>query len=172
MSLFFGQRFVAKARRDTPDRHAMVAGLLCNALLDWLLLFGHWAARLGAPAAHRDQHFGAAERADDAGIRFAPRCGELRTPAAAGDASDARVRGIPAAGRDRCGECGGAGCSSACLVMARFGEIAVSGLPGGHQFRVAGFHDTARDRAGDDSAVDWRPARAIMPPTRTAAASA
>jgi MATE family multidrug resistance protein len=49
ISLWFAQRFCAEGVGHTrPVLVAGVLGLACNALLDWLLLFGHWGApRLG-----------------------------------------------------------------------------------------------------------------------------
>jgi len=51
MSLWFTLRFCAEGLGQVrPILYAGVAGLLCNALLDWLLLFGHFGMpRLGAP---------------------------------------------------------------------------------------------------------------------------
>lgn len=52
LSLWFCLRFSAEGLgRVLPILYAGLAGLLCNALLDWLLLFGHFGLpRLGAPA--------------------------------------------------------------------------------------------------------------------------
>ncbi|MBV8063536.1 MAG: MATE family efflux transporter, partial [Nevskia sp.] len=51
MSLWFTLRFSAEGLGQVrPILYAGVAGLLCNTLLDWLLLFGHFGLpRLGAP---------------------------------------------------------------------------------------------------------------------------
>jgi MATE family multidrug resistance protein len=129
MSLWLIRRFCCEGLgRTRPIFIAGVAGLLLNALLDWLLLFGHWGLpAMGAPGCGLATAVSSLAMAAVLGLYFR-RLPALRAAPAPGEPASGGVRdllrlGLPI-GATLTAEAGLFVVAS--LLMARFGDAAVA----------------------------------------------